>query len=103
MRKFNAPYDNMGFDKVGNHNDTGTKYNFAGFDKEGYHQKGWNIFGNFKHTGTKFDKSGYNRKGFDKDGSRRSLGYGDEEKYCRKKSGYWTYRRKTSGYWDSNY
>ena len=30
MRKFNASYDNMGFDKVENHYDTGTKYNFGG-------------------------------------------------------------------------
>jgi hypothetical protein len=48
---------NQGWDKWGNHSDTGTKFDEHGFDMNGTHQ-----------NGTKYDRNGYDTQGLNRNG-----------------------------------
>lgn len=79
-----------GFDRNGNHYETGDKYDEVGvdehgFDREGvhvetewiidekgYNRRGFNIFTGLHRNGRKYDDDGYDIRGYDKDGWSRS-------------------------------
>lgn len=73
--------DAWGFDEQGIHDDTGTKYdldgyNKQGYDKQGYDKAGFNAQGwdksfKNKHTGTLYSTTGHDVRGFDREGMHR--------------------------------
>lgn len=79
LRKNGTVAQQSCFDNDGIHKLTGTKYNTAGVDKQGYNEAGWQIrTGRNKFTKTMYDENGldmygcdingFNQDGFDKNG-----------------------------------
>lgn len=58
------PYNPAGFDTVGRHRDTGTRYDPAGYDINGYNADGFNAAGNHRDTNTPYNPAGFDRTGF---------------------------------------
>ena len=73
-------FDKEGFDEGGLHKDTGTKYNFEGFDKEDFDEEGFDKEGLHKDTENKYDPNGFDKGGLHKDTNT----FLDKEKNIRK-------------------